>query len=75
MIRFILCMLMVLFFLPTQAADIPKLNIPTQQDQEKVCTQKRASQCTDKCQKSNDVTNCAQLCQKNAKNECRYAGE
>jgi hypothetical protein len=66
---------MVLCSLPTQAASIPKLDITEQKDQQTVCVEQRANQCLNKCQKSNDITNCAELCQKNAKNECRYAGE
>ncbi len=73
--RFILKMLLVLCSLPTQAAGIPKLDITEQKDQQVVCIEQRINQCTTKCQKSNDIPNCSQLCQKNVKNECRYAGE
>lgn len=73
--RYILYVLLVLFFPSTQAADISPLNIPAQQDQQKVCAQQLAARCTDKCKKSKDIANFAQLCQINAQNECRYAGE
>lgn len=66
---------MLVFFLPAQAGDTSQLNITSQQDQQKKCAQQLAKRCTDKCQKGREVADCALLCQENAKNECKYAGE
>lgn len=66
-------MLLVLFVPSIQAAESPE-EIQLQQDDQKLCVQQRVKQCIDTCDKTED-TNCSQMCEENAKNECRQAGE
>lgn len=64
----------ILVVLPVHAGSLA-LNTSAEQRHETLCTQQRLKACINKCHTSNDATNCAQLCQENAKNECRQAGE
>lgn len=67
-------MLLLMFYLPTQAEDIPEINIETQHKAQERCQKERAAQCVAMCKKSDD-SNCALSCDEIAKNECRQAGE
>lgn len=72
--RSIVASLLMLFFLPVQSADITQSAIETQQSDQELCVQQLVNQCIDKCKNAGD-NNCVQLCQENAKHECRQAGE
>lgn len=69
--RFIICILMVYAF-AVQAEDMSAIQI--QQDDQASCVTKLVNQCVPKCKASDDI-NCAQVCEENAKNQCRDAGE
>ncbi|KTC93141.1 MULTISPECIES: hypothetical protein [Legionella] len=69
-----LCVLL-LFFLPVQAAEPPTQGeIKGQKYDQGLCFQQRVSQCLKVCEKTKD-NNCSLACEENAKHECRQAGE
>ncbi|OCH99117.1 hypothetical protein [Legionella jamestowniensis] len=61
-------------FLPAHATNCFGINMQEQINAQDDCVQKILKPCIEKCE-SNDDTDCTQLCQENAKNECRQAGE
>ncbi|KTD64313.1 hypothetical protein [Legionella spiritensis] len=72
--RMIASLLVTLFFLPVQAADITTGEIKAQESDEERCYQERVGRCIDKCDHAEDK-NCTLLCEATVRNECRQAGE
>ncbi|WED44576.1 hypothetical protein [Legionella cardiaca] len=72
--KFILGLLLGLFLLPIHATEPSEEAIKSQQTDQELCVQQRAKQCISTCENADD-TNCIQMCDTTAKNECRYAGE
>lgn len=71
--RFLVCILMVLIAFAAQAEDAVQA-IELQENDQASCVTKLINQCVPKC-KATDDSNCAQVCEENAKNQCRDAGE
>ncbi|KTD45282.1 hypothetical protein Lqui_2753 [Legionella quinlivanii] len=64
-----------LFATGIYAADgIPEVQIQDQDADQSLCVQKILQNCISKCDSAGDK-DCVQLCNENAKNECRQAGE
>lgn len=72
----LLSMALLLCVLPANADDTSETNteIESQQYDQSLCEQQVTSRCVNKCLSSGE-TNCVELCEDNAKNECRQAGE
>lgn len=71
--RFILCGLMLCYVFAAQAEDIPAA-VQLQENDQASCVVKLVNQCVPKCKATDDI-NCSQVCEENAKNQCRDAGE
>lgn len=72
--RFVLSILLGLFFFPLYAIDSYETNVQPQQADQLRCSEDRLNQCIEKCLR-NRGSDCKSLCQENVKNECREAGE
>lgn len=73
-LQLVISALLLIFLLPVQAEDASLIDIPLQKGDQQRCVQQRVTQCLAKC----DTTlgsDCKAMCEENAKNECRQAGE
>lgn len=74
MIKYWMYLLLMLCFSPTPAFALSEEAIDKQKNDQLLCVQERTAQCIDKCKQAG-MTDCAELCEETAKNECRQAGE